>query len=964
MLKRLLLVVFIFFTAYLSLVGVVHAAHREFAKEIVLSGLTVPVAIQFGPEGQLFIAEKYGEIKVFRNGQLSTFASLDVNGDFEQGLLSIVLDPNFSTNRYLYVAYTVPDGYTNRVSRITASATNYDVMEPNSEKILIENIPSPTGIHELGELQIGTDGKLYIAAGDGSISAETSQFLDNLNGKMLRLNLDGTIPTDNPFYGQAGKRGEIWAYGLRNPFTSAKHPVNGRIFFNDVGRDDWEEINELQRGANYGWTTCEGKCNPSRSEFTDPFYQYNHYSGPVVGRAVTGGAWYTGNIYPEDFVDDYFFSDYVGGWIKKIDYQTKEVVDIADGMSGIINLKVGPDGLLYFVRLDVSSGMGTVGKLTLTDHNTGNENSTVIKIFAAGSPAAGVYPTAELLVDDFTVATFTNIQGSPNNRQFNELSHTFPAVITPERIKIKFTNDAYIGNQDRNLYVDKISLDNTEYQTEDQTVYSVGTWTPDTGCNGGHKRSEALSCNGYFQYGAVAASINQKPVPDISTPVAESFYSGGDIINFSGSAQDPEDGQLSATNLEWTVVFHHDTHTHPFQTFSNQAFGSFQIPAVGETAANVFFRIQLKATDSEGQTQTVIRDVFPRTSQLKLETSPPSLSVNLDGQSHASPYSFSGVVGVERLLSAVQNQTLNHENYEFVSWSDGGTQSHKFTTPTAATIYTAQYRKVAVPLAADSTQIKLWAAGTPAAGGYPTIELLIDDVIAATFTDIRGNVNGRQFTEYSHTAVGSVSAERIKLRFANDLYINNEDRNLHIDKISLNGTVFETEDQQVYSTGTWSPDSGCAPGNKKSEALMCAGYFHYRLPAQPPSTGSSLTIFTAGTPAQGIYPNLEILVNGILLKTFTSVQGNPQTRTFQELTIDSPSKINLSQLQLRFTNDAFINNEDRNLTVDKISLDGVTYETEADSVYSQGAWNAASGCEPGSKKLETLSCNGYFAFGQ
>ncbi len=186
----------------------------------------------------------------------TSFLTVSVDSFSERGLLGVAFDPSFATNRFVYVYYTrstIP--IKNRLSRFTASATNLDVAQTGSEVVLLDNIPSDAGNHNGGAIHFGRDGKLYVAIGDGGITHTNAQDLGSLSGKLLRLNPDGTIPFDNPFVSRAGARGEVWAYGLRNPFTFAVQPGTGTIFINDVGEASWEEINLGAAGANYGWPT-------------------------------------------------------------------------------------------------------------------------------------------------------------------------------------------------------------------------------------------------------------------------------------------------------------------------------------------------------------------------------------------------------------------------------------------------------------------------------------------------------------------------------------------------------------------------------------------------------------------------------------------------------------------------------------------------------------------------------------
>jgi glucose/arabinose dehydrogenase len=355
-----------------------------FSETIFASGFASRLtSMDFAPDGRLFVTEKAGAIRIVKNGQLlsAPFATVPAYNSNERGLLGITFDPNFVTNGYVYVYYTVNSGgIKNRVSRFTANPSNPDVAISGSELIIIDNLPSETSTHNGGAIHFGPDGKLYIAIGDNWTSTN-SQSMSTLAGKMLRINKDGTIPSDNPFVNQSGARGEIWALGLRNPYTFAFHPTSGRMFINDVGNNSWEEINEGSRGANYGWPTCEGPCNVSG--MTNPVHAYDH-SGS--GRAVTGGIFYTGNTFPSDYSGDYFFGDYVGNWIKRYDPSTGMVSDFATNTPNPVDIKVGPDGSLYYLAVEAMQ---------------------IFKISYGSAPTATPTPTPEV-VGNAPVASISN----------------------------------------------------------------------------------------------------------------------------------------------------------------------------------------------------------------------------------------------------------------------------------------------------------------------------------------------------------------------------------------------------------------------------------------------------------------------------------------------------------------------------------------------------------------------------
>jgi glucose/arabinose dehydrogenase len=323
--------------------------------ETQISGLSSPTAMDFAPDGRLFVCEKGGSLRVIKNGVLlsTPFLTVTVDSVSERGLLGIAFDPNFATNNFVYIYYTVP-GVSggpshNRVSRFTA---NGDVAMAGSETIRLElNDLSGAGNHNGGAIHFGPDGKLYIAVGENA-NGSNSQTLANLLGKILRINADGSPPTDNPFFNTTGARKEIWALGLRNPYTFAFQPGTTRMFINDVGETTWEEINDGIAGSNYGWPITEGATSDPR--FRSPLFTYGHGNSSTTGCAITGGAFYNPTTiqFPSSYVGKYFFSDYCTGWIRLFDPANGTAADFASGISGPVDLKVTADGSLYYLAIN------------------------------------------------------------------------------------------------------------------------------------------------------------------------------------------------------------------------------------------------------------------------------------------------------------------------------------------------------------------------------------------------------------------------------------------------------------------------------------------------------------------------------------------------------------------------------------------------------------------------------------
>ena len=307
-------------------------------------------AMAFAPDGRLFVCQQGGQLRVIKNGVLlsTPFVSLTVDSSGERGLLGIALDPNFTTNHYLYVYYTVATSpIHNRVSRFTAAG---DTAAPGSEIVILnlDNLSSATN-HNGGAIHFGPDGKLYIGVGENANGAN-AQSLSNLLGKMLRINADGTIPPDNPFYNTAtGNNRAIWALGLRNPFTFAFQPGTTRLFINDVGESTYEEINDGIAGSNYGWPITEGPT--SNSAFRGPIYFYGHGTNNVTGCAIVGAAFYNPPVpqFPSSYSGKYFFADLCNGWIRVFDPSAGTATGFATGIVNPVDLHVGSDGALYYL---------------------------------------------------------------------------------------------------------------------------------------------------------------------------------------------------------------------------------------------------------------------------------------------------------------------------------------------------------------------------------------------------------------------------------------------------------------------------------------------------------------------------------------------------------------------------------------------------------------------------------------
>jgi len=330
---------------------------QGFSEETLASGLNRPTAMQFAPDGRLFVAEQDGDVRVIKGSTLVSTHVLDVPVDnaVERGIVGIVVDPNFSTNHWLYIYWTAKTPTThNRVSRFTL---NGDVADPASRVDLLD-LPTLTGSqgHNGGAMHFGPDGKLYIAVGENGI-ATLAQELSNPFGKILRINADGSIPTDNPFYNQTtGTARAIWAYGLRNPFTFGFQQSSGKLYVNDVGQDTWEEIDDVVKGGNYGWPIKEGPSNDPK--YIAPVAYFQHGEGGSGPTAIVGGTFYNAKSsfthpFPASYDNTYFYAEAVRGYVKGFDIDhppanpTNTAPRFAQNIPYPVDLDIGPDGSLY-----------------------------------------------------------------------------------------------------------------------------------------------------------------------------------------------------------------------------------------------------------------------------------------------------------------------------------------------------------------------------------------------------------------------------------------------------------------------------------------------------------------------------------------------------------------------------------------------------------------------------------------
>jgi glucose/arabinose dehydrogenase len=318
----------------------------SFKVETVIPNLEIVWSIVWTPDGRMLFTERPGRVRVYENGRLRPqplFVLPDVEPRGESGLMSIVLHPQFASNHLLYLSYAYnSNGQKVRVARYRETPDGFV-----DRKVIIENIPAAQ-FHAGCRLRFGPDGKLYITTGDAT-DRQIAQQLSSLGGKTLRLNDDGTVPSDNPFVGHSDARPEIWTYGNRNSQGIDFQPGTNLLWETEHGPSGFDgpgggdEVNILERGKNYGWPVIHHRATHEGME--SPILEYTPACAPG------SGMFYRGSQFPQ-FKGNFFFGCLVGERIIRVVTSGRQVVsqeNLLERKYGRIrDVAEGPDGYIYF----------------------------------------------------------------------------------------------------------------------------------------------------------------------------------------------------------------------------------------------------------------------------------------------------------------------------------------------------------------------------------------------------------------------------------------------------------------------------------------------------------------------------------------------------------------------------------------------------------------------------------------
>jgi glucose/arabinose dehydrogenase len=716
-----------------------------FQEEIVISGLSEPTAVRFSPDGRVFVAEKSGLIKVFDDLTDTTptiFADLrtQVHNFWDRGMLGLALDPEFPTDPWVYVLYAfdaaiggtaprwgsvggssdgcpTPPGSTDdgcvvagRLSRLQAAGNTMT----GDEQVLVEGWCQQYPSHSIGSLAFGADGALYVSGGDGASfnfvdygqdgeplnpcgdppggvggtmtpptaegGALRSQDLRTtgdpvgLNGAILRVDpATGAGLPDNPMASSSDLNARrIVAYGLRNPFRITTRPGTDEVWIGDVGWGDWEEIDRLVSPTtepvdNFGWPCYEGDgrqggydaanlavCENLYADGTGavvaPYFRYHHNDlvlpndiCPKGGSSIAGTsfAFSSGGSYPAEYQGALFFADYSRRCIWAIPVGADGLPDVSKrrtfvgGAAQPVDVQIGPGGDVFYVDLG-----GTIRRIRYFA-----ENQPPVAV-AAADPTSGSAP--------LTVA----FDGTGSSDADGD-------VLT------------YAWDLDGDGAFDDATTANASFTYTEPGTYTASLRVTDpSGASG--TSSVTISAG------------NTPPAAVVDTPAEGTKWKVGDTITFSGHGTDPQQGTLPASALTWSLVLHHcpsTCHEHPLQTFSGTTSGSFVAP---DHEYPSHLELRLTATDSGGLNNTTNVRLDPQTVDLTFESIPSGLTLAVGSTSQTAPFVRTAIVGSTLSVSAPSPQAVGGTAYEFLSWLDGGAQTHNLVANATGT-YQATY---------------------------------------------------------------------------------------------------------------------------------------------------------------------------------------------------------------------------------------------------------------------------------
>ena len=706
--------------------------------DALVTAVGAPTALAFTPDGRMLITSQNGSLRVFKGGALVALPALSFDASSgssaspkictggEQGLLGVAVDPQFASNKYVYVYYTARNGsdcsapnYTaanaadgtpegsysafnrkaNRVSRfVLGTVASADVVDPATEVVLVDRMPARGTNHNAGDVHFGKDGFLYVSIGDGGTdysgtspgsagSNDAARDKHVLTGKILRITRDGGIPAGNPFVAGGTRRcnvtgattvaqhcEETFAWGLRNPFRFAMDPNASatRFYINDVGQGAYEEVNEGQAGADYGWNCREGRhansssgpcTSPGALGLIDPVFEYAR--GTLPGTALTGCASITGGafvplgVWPAAYDGTYLLADYVCGAVLRIPTNGTPTSALPNafafvtglGNSSATSLRFGPDGATQALYYTSYAAGGQVRKISYSASGNSPPNLAAFAV----NPAAANLPLN---------ATFSATASDPNG---DALSYLWD-----------------FGDG---------TTATTTTATTNKTYTVAGTYT-----------ASVRARDSNFAFSAplthVVRAGNSPPSGAITAPTTAYLFNVGDVITLTARASDAEDGALAPSALSWQVLLHHDAHTLPLLPATSGNNITFTAPAPEDLAAAItsYLEIILTVTDSGGASTVISQSLMPRKVSVTFAATPQPQASGARLRVNGGNVLMAGTAGTTvtawsgwALPVSVSDQNRGVGGLRFSAWSDAGARAHNYVVPNGNATLTASF---------------------------------------------------------------------------------------------------------------------------------------------------------------------------------------------------------------------------------------------------------------------------------
>ncbi|GIG60373.1 hypothetical protein Lfu02_47450 [Longispora fulva] len=729
-----------------------------FVEQIVFTGLSQPTNVEFAPDGRIFVAQKYGVIKVYdslTDPTPDTFADLStqVYSAWDRGLLGMALAPNFPADPYVYVLYTydakpggtaptwgdacpnppgeTADGcvVTGRLSRLKAVGNQMS----GPEQVLVTDWCQQYPSHSVGDLVFGADGALYASAGDGasfnwtdwgqdgnpvnpcgdpgganptpptaeggalrSQDVRTTGDPTGLNGSVIRIDpATGAGLPGNPYASSTDANARrISSYGLRNPFRLAVRPGTSEVWAGDVGWNTWEELDRLATPG---------------SNFGWPCHEGNARQPGYDGANL--------NLCE---------SLYTAGGVTAPYYAYNHASQVVPGEtcptggSAVSGLAFYPgSGGAYPAEYRNALFFADYSRGCIWSMGAGADglpDPTKIKTFAAGAANPvdlEIGPGGDLYYADLTGGTIRRLRYYPANRPpvpaFTATPSAGPAPLTVAFDAVGSTDPdpgdilGYQWDFDNNGTVDA---------TGRTASYIYATAGPRTA-----KLTVTDSTGAAASTTTLISPGESPPVPVIDSPAGTLRWKVGDPVSFTGHATDAQDGTLPAARLRWQLVLQHcssatDCHSHPLREFTGYG-GSFTAP---DHEYPSHLDLILTATDSAGLTGTRTVRLDPSTVDLTFTTAPAGLQLTVGSATGTGPFTRTVIVGSTQTVSAPTPQG----SYAFGGWSDGGAQTHVLTAPATAATVTATFTPITSTLSVTGTAT-VAGTGRPLVGATVTL---------------------------------------------------------------------------------------------------------------------------------------------------------------------------------------------------------------------------------------------------